>query len=175
MNMIQSFNDRASAATIAILEIIDDVEREPDLEPGELQLRIWRRLREEFDDIAREMAAGQKEESEMSDTYEMGPASAGPDLRGMRFDDAVDAVVSWFNANFEDPAESTPYETAEGGYIYIWGGPYDAREEIYNEFGDAISEVTVEAAVELIEEDGWEWAPSQPRMVEERAIGSTAS
>ena len=37
-------------------------------------------------------------------------------------------MIEWFNQNFEDPAERTPYESAEGGYQWIWGGPYDARE-----------------------------------------------
>ena len=32
--------------------------------------------------------------------------------------------------NFEDPANETPYESSEGGYIYIWGGPYDALEQL---------------------------------------------
>jgi hypothetical protein len=90
----------------------------------------------------------------------------------MEFDDAVDAVVDWFFTNFEDPAESTPYETAEGGYQFIWGGPCDAREEIDAAFV-SIDEKVVDAAVERIEADGWEWAPSQSRIREERATGST--
>jgi len=33
-------------------------------------------------------------------------------------------MADWFLANFENPAECTPYESAEGGYQWIWGGPY---------------------------------------------------
>lgn len=47
-----SFDDRATAAAIAILQIITDAELEPNLEPGELQCWLWRYLRDEFDDIA---------------------------------------------------------------------------------------------------------------------------
>jgi hypothetical protein len=36
----------------------------------------------------------------------------------------------WFHRNFEDPAEETPYNTREGGYLYIWGGPYNAHDEL---------------------------------------------
>jgi hypothetical protein len=158
-----SFNDRASVATTTILQIISDAD-DQGLDPGEVYLQIWRRLRDEFDDIAREMAGAQQEENVSE--YDMGPTSAAPDLRGMKFDDTVDAVVDWFFTNFEDPAESTPYQSAEGGYIYIWGGPYDAREEIDGAFA-SIGENVIDAAVERIEQDGYEWAPSQSRMAEE--------
>jgi hypothetical protein len=160
--MIKSFNDRATTAATAILQIVADAELEPDLVPGELQYRICRYLRDEFDDIARQMAAGQPEKS-MSSTYDMGRVTAVPDLRGAEFEDAVDAVVTWFFANFEDPAEATPWD--EGEYVFIWGGPYDAREEIDAAFA-SIDEKVIDAAVERIEQDGWEWAPSQSRIIE---------
>jgi hypothetical protein len=35
----------------------------------------------------------------------------------------TDAIMNWFDENFEDPAESTPYDSREGGYLYINGGP----------------------------------------------------
>jgi hypothetical protein len=35
----------------------------------------------------------------------------------MRKEDAVAAIGGWFVENFEDPVHSTPYESAEGGYI----------------------------------------------------------
>jgi hypothetical protein len=95
-------------------------------------------------------------------TYDMGKVTAVPDLRGMEFDDAIDAIVTWFFTNFEDPAESTPWDD---GYVFIWGGPYDAREEIDDAFA-SIDEKVTNAAIERIEQDGWEWAPSQSRMVE---------
>lgn len=70
----------------------------------------------------------------------------------------IDKVVNWFFQHYEDPAVRTPYESAEGGYQYIWGGPYDAREVIYEGFSD-LPEWVVEAAVEQIERHGTEWAP----------------
>ena len=36
-------------------------------------------------------------------------------------------MLYWFRERFEDPVEETPYNSREGGYLYIWGGPYDAR------------------------------------------------
>lgn len=68
-------------------------------------------------------------------------------------------VLSWFYRNFEDPAEQTPHESREGGYLYIWGGPYDAREELWSEFEGILSEERIEEIAERIERRGTEWAP----------------
>ncbi|MET3972872.1 hypothetical protein ABIB94_007871 [Bradyrhizobium sp. JR7.2] len=46
-------------------------------------------------------------------------------FRRMRKDQKREVMIQWFSANYEDPAVSTPYESAEGGYQYIWGGPYE--------------------------------------------------
>lgn len=64
----------------------------------------------------------------------------------------------WFFGHFEDPAENTPYESKEGGYIYIWGGPYDAEEELFSEFRDIIPEETIKELVEELEEQCHEWS-----------------
>jgi len=86
------------------------------------------------------------------------PRSAVPDIAGLNDDDAAQVMRTWFLNNYEDPAESCPYETAEGGYQWIWGGPCDAREELEDAF--KCSEKALEKAVEMVEEDGTlEWSP----------------
>ncbi|MET3352402.1 UNVERIFIED_ORG: hypothetical protein ABID33_000285 [Xanthobacter viscosus] len=71
-------------------------------------------------------------------------------------------MIHWFGRNFEDPANETPYETREGGYQYIWGGPYDAAEELFAEFGDIVLEDRIRQAVDKVESDGiTNWAPSR--------------
>jgi hypothetical protein len=71
-------------------------------------------------------------------------------LRRAKHDIQVAVMRKWFYANFEDPAESTPYDSAEGGYQYIWGGPFDAHEELEGEFGGIVpDEVIKELADEL--------------------------
>lgn len=71
----------------------------------------------------------------------------------------IDALVEWFSERFEDPAHRLPYESAEGGYQWIYGGPYDAREQLAENFPDEAEDV-IEAAVVQIEFDGLtEWAP----------------
>jgi hypothetical protein len=69
-------------------------------------------------------------------------------------------MVKWFYENYEDPAQSTPYESAEGGYQYVWGGPYDANDQIGNMFGGLVPDTWIEEAVKEVESDGiYDWAP----------------
>lgn len=83
-----------------------------------------------------------------------------PTLVDLSREERVAAMAEWFGENFEDPAEKTPYESAEGGYQYIWGGPFDARDVLGNTFPDATDE-EIDLAVEGIEKDGIvDWAPS---------------
>lgn len=71
----------------------------------------------------------------------------------------IDTLVEWFFERFEDPAHRLPYETAEGGYQWIYGGPYDAREQLEENFPYEAGHV-IDAAVDRIESDGLtEWAP----------------
>ncbi|MGR4844944.1 hypothetical protein ACIPSK_20395 [Rhizobium sp. LARHSG275] len=72
----------------------------------------------------------------------------------------IASMVEWFFDNFEDPAEKTPHASSDGGYQYIWGGPYDASEELYSHFGDVATEELIQAAVDEVQRDGlFEWAP----------------
>lgn len=72
----------------------------------------------------------------------------------------IEYMTYWFHRNYEDPVEETPYESAEGGYIYIWGGPYEAKDELFDEFGSFIAETRIDEAVEEVESDGiTDWAP----------------
>lgn len=81
-----------------------------------------------------------------------------------------DYLLHWFHQNFEDPAQETPYNSQEGGYQFIWGGPYDAQEEIESEFGSFISEQVIEEVVADVESDGIsDWAPGRNHADHEHA------
>jgi hypothetical protein len=70
----------------------------------------------------------------------------------------MDAMRSWFFSNFQDPVEETPYISSEGGYQYLFGGPYDANEELDNRFEDIVpQEVRAKLGHEL-QDQSWEWA-----------------
>lgn len=76
----------------------------------------------------------------------------------------VEAMVQWFYENYEDPAVRMPYESAEGGYQWIWGGPYDALEQIGDQFSDVSDEAAIEEAAAEITSDGlFDWAPKARR------------
>jgi len=70
------------------------------------------------------------------------------------------AMKAWFLSRYWDPANDTPYSSDAGGYIYIHGGPYDAREELEAKFGHLVSEEIIEKSAEDLESEGiYEWAP----------------
>ena len=74
-------------------------------------------------------------------------------------------MVHWFRGMFEDPANETPYETKEGGYQFVWGGPYEAWDEFDREFGGIVSEEVIDAAVSEVERTGivyWAPGPNHP-------------
>jgi hypothetical protein len=72
----------------------------------------------------------------------------------------IDVMKKWFFERYEDPANNTPYIGSEGGYQFIWGGPYDAREVLYDEFSGIIDDETIEGVVDELERIASEWAPS---------------
>ncbi|KZD00869.1 hypothetical protein [Thalassospira xiamenensis] len=72
-----------------------------------------------------------------------------------------DFVRDWFFYMYEDPASQTPYESAEGGYQYIWGGPFEAREEIEAKFSGIVSDDIIEAVVDSVERHSDVWAPTE--------------
>lgn len=92
------------------------------------------------------------------ETYE---ATISPDsLRDLPEETQVRVMVHWFFERYEDPAHRTPYETREGGYQWIWGGPYSAKDELYSEFHGFAAEELIERAIEEIQSDGiFDWAP----------------
>ena len=87
-----------------------------------------------------------------------------PQFRKMRKAEKRDLMLQWFFSEYEDPAENTPFESAEGGYQYIWGGPYEARDELYAQFGDIVPETLIEEVAREIEKGGtFDWGPVQKR------------
>lgn len=70
-------------------------------------------------------------------------------------------LEAWFRSNYEDPAHRTPYETAEGGYQWVWGGPFDAREELEGNFGGLASPEVIEELARELTHECWEWGPAE--------------
>lgn len=72
---------------------------------------------------------------------------------------SVKKMVAWFFERYEDPANGVPYDGREGGYQYVNGGPFDAREVLSDEFSDGTerTERIIDDAASQIEADGAEW------------------
>lgn len=65
---------------------------------------------------------------------------------------------SWFFSNYENPSEHTPFESKEGGYIYIWGGPFDAREELEDVFSGYVLKEALDELISELESVSLEWS-----------------
>lgn len=63
----------------------------------------------------------------------------------------------WFHSHFEDPAHSCPHDSAEGGYQFIYGGPYEAEEELQNEFSGIVLDDVIEEMGEELTNECSEW------------------
>jgi len=64
----------------------------------------------------------------------------------------------WFFENYENPVESTPYDSEEGGYVYIWGGPYYASEELGAEFSGIVPDGVIEELAAELSSESVEWS-----------------
>jgi len=72
----------------------------------------------------------------------------------------VEYMVAWFRDHFEDPSFRTPYESSEGGFIWVFGGPYNAYDELFGEFHNIATPRQIEEAIKIVQSDGiWDWAP----------------
>lgn len=72
--------------------------------------------------------------------------------------DQIEAMRNWFFENYEDPANACPYESREGGYHYIYGGPYDAHDELQEMFGDFVKLDYIEELVDELQSECFEWS-----------------
>lgn len=70
----------------------------------------------------------------------------------------LEVMRNWFYQNYEDPVNACPYESREGGYAYIYGGPYDADEELQGKFGGFVKDDYITALVDELQEECYEWS-----------------
>ncbi|MBU2714263.1 HEPN domain-containing protein [Zooshikella harenae] len=82
------------------------------------------------------------------------------DLKGMSRDEQIETMRTWFFERYEDPVERTPFESAEGGYIYIWGGPYDAYDEL-SIFSDYVPDDVIKELAHDLSMDCPEWTSAE--------------
>lgn len=73
----------------------------------------------------------------------------------------AEEMRAWFLENYEDPANSLPYSSGDGGYQWVNGGPYTPLEALQEEFDRTYSFEAIEVVAKSIEdEDGtYDWSP----------------
>ena len=86
-------------------------------------------------------------------------------LRRLRRELKLEVMKTWFLENFEDPVESTPYDSSEGGYLYIYGGPYDPYEELSQEFGGVVPDSLIENLASELSDITTEWTGNTNRFI----------
>jgi hypothetical protein len=70
----------------------------------------------------------------------------------------IEIMRDWFFQHFQDPVHECPYDGSEGGYQYIYGGPYDASQELYSEFSDYIDEEVISKLADELDGECTEWS-----------------
>lgn len=60
----------------------------------------------------------------------------------------IEAMRRWFYARYEDPANQTPYSSQEGGYMFVFGGPYDPNDVIQERFDRAVPYKVMEKLIQ---------------------------
>src|SRR5258708_2201822 len=78
-------------------------------------------------------------------------------LRRANKETQKEVMSIWFNANYQNPGDCCPYESAEGGYQFIYGGPFDPKEELEGEFGGVVKEDVLEDLADELWEQAAEW------------------
>lgn len=70
----------------------------------------------------------------------------------------LEVMRHWFYQHYEDPAESCPHDSGEGGFQFIYGGPYDAWDELNDEFGGVVPDNVIEKLAKKLADQCPEWS-----------------
>jgi hypothetical protein len=70
----------------------------------------------------------------------------------------LEYMEAWFREYYEEPENDAPY--SEGEYHFVWGGPYDPYDELWNEFGGIVPEDRIQELANKLRLEWVEWAPS---------------
>ena len=70
----------------------------------------------------------------------------------------LEYLEAWFRDYYEEPVNETP--SSDGEYHFIWGGPYDPYDELWNEFGGIVPEDRIQELANKLRLEWVEWAPS---------------
>jgi hypothetical protein len=66
------------------------------------------------------------------------------DLRNASRDEQIEAMKGWFYDRYEDPVHEMPYDSEEGGYLFMDAGPHDASEVLSERFDGVVPQDVIE-------------------------------
>jgi hypothetical protein len=80
------------------------------------------------------------------------------ELRRLDRETQLEVMRHWFYSNFENPVEHCPYESAEGGYQYVYGGPYEPQEELEGKFAGTVPDELIAELTDELTDVSWLWS-----------------
>lgn len=78
-------------------------------------------------------------------------------LRAADEETQLRAAQYWFYDNYTNPAENTPYDSAEGGYQFIWGGPYVPKDVLQENFEGVVRDEVIDELADMLSDISFEW------------------
>jgi len=81
-------------------------------------------------------------------------------LKALPREGQLQALEQWFRHNFEDPQVDTNYDSEDGEYKYMHGGPFEASDELRSEFEGAVPDDVLDELISKLDAECAEWAPA---------------
>jgi hypothetical protein len=78
-------------------------------------------------------------------------------IKSLSIEQQVEIMSHWFEAHYDDP-NVLPYDSSEGGFQWIWGGPYDAGQQLRQEFDAFASDDAIAKLSSDLSDASSEWS-----------------
>ena len=78
-------------------------------------------------------------------------------IKTLSIEQQVEIMSHWFEAHYDDP-NVLPYDSSEDGFQWIWGGPYDAGQELRQEFDAFASDDAIAKLSSDLNDASSEWS-----------------
>lgn len=79
------------------------------------------------------------------------------ELRQAQRDEQIEAMKGWFYDRYQDPVHEMPYDSEEGGYLWVGAGPHDAAEVLSDRFGDVVAHDVIEELADDLNDECTDW------------------
>jgi hypothetical protein len=80
------------------------------------------------------------------------------EIKNLSKEKQIEIMENWFLSNYQNPEDECPYDSEEGDYVYIYGGPYDAREKLEDQFEEYVDKSIIDELVNKLENRCFEWS-----------------